>query len=107
MIPLAEKNGKKWVIPSEAEKPPCTGIAAALILENILEVSDEKTVLIIPPALEPSGKEILSYLFRWGFITEFSSNGNTYVLERGVKLIARINKKPFEEILANPAPITG
>jgi len=102
MIPLAEKQGRIWDIPQEAEMPPCTGTVAALIMENLLEISSGKKVTPFPATMKASEINILRYLSQWGFISDINvsrENEYPYVLERGVNLIATMRKKPLEEIL--------
>ena len=102
MIPLAEKrNNKKWYIPEEAEKPPCTGTKATVILENLLEANKGNRVILFPPSLENTGPSIIQFLSKYGFISETIPGQdpcNVVVLERGIRLISTIRKKPVEEI---------
>ena len=98
LIPLAHKR-VRWDIPKQAEKPPCTGIVAALIIENLLEIEQGHDIIIIPPRIK-NGKEIVEYLSAWGFLSEIPPEGlnnrtlhSIRTLERGKELITKVRKK--------------
>ena len=101
LIPFAEKPGRTWEISEEAELPPCTGIEAVVILENIIELSSGKNVDPFSSSMQERGPVIITYLCNWGFISKDGKSDDYKsfsVLNRGAQLIAEIRKKPVEEI---------
>ena len=103
IIPLAELVKGKWSIPSEAEKPPCTGLFAVLLMENIIEKNRGFNVSVFPPRHKKKGKESAHYLASWGFISAIACEEDTddmfsgvTVLNRGKQLIRKLREIPKE-----------
>ena len=90
MLPTAvkRKNGR-WEIPEDAELPPCTGREAAMLIENILERAEGKSVRLVPARMARRGEAALEYLMNWGFIAKEAASGEPVVLERGLALAMR------------------
>ena len=90
MMPTAIKrrNGR-WEIPEDAELPPCTGREATMLIENIIECTEGKSVCIVPARMARRGEAALEYLMNWGFIAKDTASGELLVLERGLALAMR------------------
>ena len=96
-IPLAERTGKGWEIPEEADKPPCTGLAATIIMENMLEIAEGHDVQLFPKKYQAISEDILDYLIDWGFIEKLDLQDGTIIIavvKRGLDLIAAVRKTP-------------
>ena len=91
MIPGAsqEGKGKSWYIPDDAEKPPCTGSEAVSILENLLEISQGNSVNLFPPKSIDRGKQILTYLENYSYITIVQQKDYDSSLIQTVSIVTR------------------
>jgi hypothetical protein len=114
MIPLAEKNARRWDIDEEAEKPPCTRAYAADLLQRISDSQNGISVEFFGKKKTDTDLIVYQYLSKWDYISKivFSSKEecenklvNAQVTVRGKDLLKRHNssveQKPKKKIAMN------
>jgi hypothetical protein len=99
IIPPAEKNKGKWVIPDEWPKPPMTRHRLCFLLDTIFQLKHGAIFDALKLGNKEEVKAGYDYLISSGFISFFNTDNlshelvNATVTPRGEALIERDNKE--------------